>query len=299
MPTFEFNKKPNNEQPAKAADAVLAAESKCAELDPRRLREECLISLKVYDSCRKQECLTEKEIGPARAADCGCLDGQHYREGEIIEPPRRAASVSICNLVIKKVLIVDKRPCQFKKGFWNIDIKFVFEYDLIFREADGCAYDPIRANSIFNRRVTLFGSVGGDIVSVTDLFGPMMGGEPMSNAEPNVFVEAKAVALSAELKHLRFSSRGDHDCDEHGADRVNVAIGLFIIVKLCRVVSLLVESKGFCTPPKCEDICPINPCDVFDDIDFPMDIFAPPQKPEFQAGICGNIPADKDKDCGC
>lgn len=293
MPTFEFNKKPQNEQVTeKPAKAVDAAEATSAELDSRRLREECLISLKVYDSCRKQECLTENEIGPARAAEDGSIDGQDYNEGEIIIPPNKAASVSVDYLYVKKVLIVDKRPCQFKNGFWDIDIKYVFEYELTFREADGTSFEPIKANSIYNKHVTLFGSFGGYIVTATDMFG-MTGDEPRSNDSPIVFVEAKAIELSAEIKYPRHLCCNDGDNDEMGW--VNVIIGLFSIVKLCRIVSLLVESKGFCTPPECEDICPLNPCEYFEDMDFPMDIFAPPQKPEFMSGACGNIPSDKNR----
>ncbi len=34
-----------------------------------KVKQECIIALKVYDSCRQQDCLTACEIGPARAAD--------------------------------------------------------------------------------------------------------------------------------------------------------------------------------------------------------------------------------------
>jgi hypothetical protein len=82
---------------------------------------------------------------------------------------------------------------------------------------------------------------------------------------------------------------------------------LFSIVKLFRIVNLLVASKGFCIPEECEEISPINPCEFFEQLDFPMDIFDPPQKPEFMSGVSGNIPrkpktaaAPAEKpDCGC
>ncbi len=62
-------------------------------LDPRRLREECIVALKVYDSCRQQDCLTEAEIGPARAAEDVCINGEHMKEGDVIDPPNDAGSV--------------------------------------------------------------------------------------------------------------------------------------------------------------------------------------------------------------
>jgi hypothetical protein len=81
--------------------------------------------------------------------------------------------------------------------------------------------------------------------------------------------------------------------------RVDVTIGLFTVIKLFRLVQLIVSSKGFCVPPVCEDVSPLKPCDVFDDLDFPMDLFAPPQKPEFMAGVSGNISPGKKPPCGC
>ena len=81
---------------------------------------------------------------------------------------------------------------------------------------------------------------------------------------------------------------------------VLVTLGLFYIVKLFRVASLLVESRGFLIPPKCKNLAPTNPCEFFDELSFPMDSFSPPQKREFEAGISLNIPAIGDRDiCGC
>ncbi len=57
-------------------------------------------------------------------------------------------------------------------------------------------------------------------------------------------------------------------------------------------------------PAECEETSALNPCDFFDSLDFPMDIFAPPQKAEFFAGISSNIPAGSGNNsggssCGC
>ncbi|MDR1560678.1 MAG: hypothetical protein LBS84_13505 [Clostridiales bacterium] len=274
-------------------------------LNPRRLREECIIALKVYDSCRQQDCLTEKQIGPARSAEHVCIGDDHIHEGDIIDPPDNAASVTIDFLKVKKIIIVDKKPNPFKNGFWDIDLKYVFEYRLTFREADGTVIGCIRANSIFNKRLTLFGSIGTDLAFSTDLFKQF--GDNTIDSEPFIMAEAKAVALTAELHHRRHHHHHPHfpypdkeHCDNlpHVPNEVLVTIGLFSIVKLFRIVNLTVESRGFCVPDEGEDISPLNPCEFFDRLDFPLDIFAPPQRPEFLAGISGNIPRDQDG-CGC
>ena len=294
MSAFELNNNVN-------CDENVASEN----IDRRKLKEECIIAFKVYDSCRQQDCLTANEIGPARAAKNTVIGNETIQEGEIIDPPSNAAAVTIDNLRVKKVIIVDKSPNPFKNGFWDVDLKYVFQYRLTFREADGTPiHSPVCANSIFNKKVTLFGSIGSDLIISTDLFKCSTHDSTTLRAEPFIFVEAKAVALAAELKLQRRCSAVEDLPPE--PNRVNVTIGLFTIIKLYRLVNLNVQSRGFCIPKECEDISPLNPCDFFESLDFPMDVFAPPQKPEFLAGISGNIPSthvagetNNQNDCGC
>jgi hypothetical protein len=49
MATFEFNNTAPQAQETRVASAAL---------DPRRLREECIIAFKVYDACRQPDCKT-------------------------------------------------------------------------------------------------------------------------------------------------------------------------------------------------------------------------------------------------
>ena len=250
----------------------------------RRVREERIIAFKVYDSCRQQNCLTHKEIGPARAAEQLCIGDEHHREGDLIKPPPLAASATVSHLRIKKIKVVSKEPSAFKNGYWDVDIKFVFEYRITFREADASKITTIKANNIFNMQVTLFGSVGSGLVIGTDLMHGLCDSATF-DAEPFVLVEAKAVSLHADLNYHH---------DDHAKD-VRVTIGLFSIIKLFRLVNLTVESRGFDIPDECPPApSPVHPCTVFEEMDFPMDIFAPPQKKEFTAGTSLNIPRIND-----
>ncbi len=266
-----------------------------------RLRQECIIALKVYDSIRLQDCLNGLELGPARAAECGNIGDEVYDEGDVIDPPENAATVSADKLRIKKIIIVSKEESAFRKGYWDIDLKYVFEYRLTFREADGSVIGQIRANSIYNRKVTLFGSVGQDLVVSTDLFSQFSEHGTTIDADPFVLVEAKAVVLSAELRYQRKVNFGNNDYPPE-PNYVVVTIGLFSIVKLFRLVNLTVESRGFCIPPQDEELSPLNACDYFEGLNFPMDVFAPPQKPEFLAGVVNdleNIREERCQKCGC
>jgi len=286
MSAFELNpqnqKNPNTPLDKGTGDAALPAAEGSGGCRPK---DECLIASKVYDSCRQQDCLGRRELGPARAAEPKAADGISCKEGDIVVPPVNAASVSMEKLRVKKVIIVSKQPNSFKNGFWDIELKYVFEYRLVFREVDGSVIGSVRANSSFNKKVTLFGSIGTDILISTDLFGRSrdMGGgygETLSlEADPFVLTESKAVALNAEIKYRRCR---DGEPDENGtSDRpseAEVTIGLFTIVKLFRIVQLTVETKGFCMPPECEEEPPICPCEFFEKIEFPWDIFSPPDQ---------------------
>lgn len=228
---------------------------------------------------RQQDCLNSDILGPARAAETTKICGIEIPEGAIIIPPKNAASVSIENICIGNVIITEKKPSQFRNGFWDITIKYSFNYRLVFREADGCFIDAVNAVSIFTKKVSLFGSNDTCVQIVTDLLDSGI------SSGPHILVEAKAVSLTAEID---FCSR--NCCERAEPVGVNVTIGLFTIIKLYRIVNLKVESRGFCIPDECEETSPINVCDFFDGLDFPMDLFAPPQKPEFFAGISNDIP---------
>ncbi len=59
--------------------------------------------------------------------------------------------------------------------------------------------------------------------------------------------------------------------------RIYVSIGLFTIIKLQRNVQLLIPAYDFCIPEKeCVASTPDDPCEMFSNINFPVDEFFPP-----------------------
>ncbi|MCL1884011.1 MAG: hypothetical protein FWF81_09710 [Defluviitaleaceae bacterium] len=233
-----------------------------------KLKDECIVAYKVYDSCRRQNCLDYSQIGPARAEEDCEVGGTQIKAGEVIEPPANAVSVSMDTVSVKAIRVVDKQPSPFRAGFWDVDIKYDITYKLTFREADGKITPPVKAMNVFSIRATLFGSVSSDLAVVTDMY---QGPAPIMSSAPYSWVEAKCLALASKITN-------GPSCKE-----VDVTIGLFSIIKLFRLVHLNVQSKGFCVPDECKDQGKINPCEYFGDLDFPMDIFSPPQRKEFHA----------------
>ena len=266
--------------------------------------EVCIIAQKIFDQCRIQKCLTSDVLGPARAArnpvpSCN----EMLCEGDIIVPPCNAASVSARDLDLKKIEIIQKQPNPLQDGCWDIELKYVFEYTLEFRRADGCFIGSIDATNSYNLRVTLYGSTGADVTTVTDLFdysGHSSGG-------PYCIAEGKALCLAAELVYPCFSGGcgcgcgcgyNDGCCGDMAMGApiaVNVTIGLFTIVKLFRTVNMVVQSLGRCVPESCTSTAsPDDPCGNFESMCFPMDMFSPCYSPK---SCCGYGPTYGSPNC--
>jgi len=274
--------------------------------------EECIIAQKIFDQGRIQKCLSPAILGPARVAKTGNFCGELLCEGDIIVPPSNAASVTFTNFRIKSIEIIRKKESPLKTGCWDIDIRYVFTYRLVFYSADGTEICTIPATSIYNTKITLFGSTDSDVSVATDLYCC-----PENLLEgPFVNVEAKALGLKAELKYPHDSCGDcncvchcdcDHDCSSQSgclsmrnnqmssccppptppfgvAIAVDVTIGLFSVIKLFRPVNMSVISNGRCLPKEAVSPSSDDPCDFFDRLSFPMDLFMPPFKYE---SCCG------------
>jgi len=245
---------------------------------------EPIMAMKIYDSCRSRDCLSQGDIGPARELD-----------GGVIVPPEGTQSAIIEDLQVCGINVMRKERSPFKAGYWDMEIQFVLMYVLRFVGRDGMHLGSKPAQSTFTKRCSLFGSFAQETSYFTDYMGnkdTMLGG-----GAPFVMVEAKAMPLTAEVRRHNHCHRHHHHEEHHERHRehhkhVFPTLGLFSIVKLYRMVSLMVESRGFVIPPTCSSIMPPNPCDFFEKLDFPMDSFAPPQKREFKHGISANIPAE-------
>ncbi len=170
-----------------------------SSIDNRYKREECIVALKVYDQCRQQSCLTDEIIGPSRAAVSTSILGHKINEGEIINPPCEATNVTVEDLKLKKIIIVSKKPNPFRRGFWDIELKYVFLYKLVFREANGDVICCVCANSIYTQKITLFGSIGTDIVIASDLLCSM---SETLESDPILVAEGKAT-LAKRLLNLK------------------------------------------------------------------------------------------------
>ena len=66
-----------------------------------------------------------------------------------------------------------------------------------------------------------------------------------------------------------------------------VTLGLFSIIQLERDVQMLIPAYDYCIPQRECDCNTQNPCDTFQNIDFPVDEFFPPEKTGDSPCGCG------------
>ena len=187
----------------------------CDDIDcpctERLLNEESIIACRAYDLCRHKQCL---DI-PVR-----------------INPPKETDYIVIDGLRIKQI-VINKKIIKLKKGFWDIYIMYIFEYNLIFRDKNDCEIKFIRSSCTFNQKVTLYGSICPNYVIGTDMFSS--NGHTFKS-KPFALVYAKAIMLKNRVNLLEQSNH----------ENMKIFIGLFAEVSLSRIVNLLIKSEGVC-----------------------------------------------------
>jgi len=215
---------------------------------PKTNDAECIVSLKVYDCCKRKVRLSPLEIGSARSVENVCIGEEYHEEGDLIQPPEDAVSVSVDNFKIKRIVVENKQPNTSKAGYWDLNIKFVFEYQISFekeavcehllvQEEEHCSSKNILATSSYNMMVTLFGSHASDFTVGTDLMKDR-GERRYSQPKPCVRVNSSASLLQSELEYSKENENSSCEFDQPSA--VHVTIELVATISLYR----LATSKG-------------------------------------------------------
>lgn len=252
----------------------------------------CVSTNQVYDSCRDRDCVSNARVYLTEA-------GQQLINDAI-------------NVKLKKAEIIwvytDIEPLSFNNGYFSVDLKFFVCATLeVFTGV--CNPTIIRGLSTFDKRVILFGSEGN-----TKVFKSNSNYDTSCDIStywqdtnmPTVVVEAvDPVALSAKLVEADCCCSCDCDDDaqatscgcsgvfpqnisncfdgdlvvDENVRQVEISYGLFTLVRLERDSQLLIDAVDFCIPTQeCPSATEENPCELFNDIRFPIDEFFPPQR---------------------
>lgn len=258
----------------------------------------CISVDKVYDACRERNCIVDSRVY-VKECDQDVIDNAinvKLKEAEIIW------------------VYTDIEPVLYSSGYYSIDIKFFIDVTLeVF-----CGLSrptEIHGLTTFDKRVLLYGSEG-STKSFKSTFEPGGNIEKVRKSTnlPKVTVEAvDPIVLSARLSEedcgcgCNCGCSADipetiSDCYEQElvtsdcVKKVLVSMGLFSIVRIERNVQLLVDAIDFCIPEgSCTEATAQEPCELFNQVRFPIDEFFPPSSSNDFANIsCGN-----GNSCGC
>lgn len=275
---------------------------------------ECIIAPKIFDQCRIQVCLTPSTIGPARVcSNMGCH--KTGATNDAIVPPSNAVSVAVRGFCVSDVTVINKNQNSIRCGYWDVTVKFNFTYCLVFFDSDSCEIANVNACSSYTTTLTLYGGENMCVSMFNELFSNMCKNGPFVSVEANGMALAACLSYPCPSNNSCGNNCGcgngcnncgngcnncGNGCNNCGNGintgafikgcactspneispnpiAVNVTIGLFAVVRLFRLSNISIESLGDCVPEDCSAVSPetMDPCEFFDNLDFPLNLFAP------------------------
>lgn len=269
----------------------------------------CIQVEKVYDSCKERDCLEDLEVFGIskclikKAIDVSCVDVEVEHVKIDVEPLRfRKGFYTVTVTFIFKVhveLFFKNRPSQIKCGvamFTKKVVLFGSQGSIkIFKSKSKKGYSENHCYPLLEQDNKPNGVVEvAEPICLSARIDEECPPTSLGAAEVEIIKSVlgiiQANVATVEVENVKNS---DVDVDINQNNIINiggeekperkivVTIGIFTIIKLVRLVQLLVPAFGFCNPPTCVEISPENPCDLFNSIDFPKELFFPPQKHEF------------------
>lgn len=259
----------------------------------------CVEAERIYDSCTDRDCMTDLlvTINPGYSIDSSAT----------IVKSKCARIADIC---------INVEPVPFNSGFYSVDITYIFDLTFETYETPCGSATEVIGTATYSKKVILFGSEGStQTFTSTDTVTP-----PQNNSNncccnrsslPKASVQVAApIVLESKLVNPNFTC-GQSLCErceraDGGTNNgcggntgnlsrcIFVTIGVFSIVQLSRPVSVLIPAYNFCIPEKeCTGASNDTPCEIFDKISFPTNVFFPPSlnnDEDLPSGGCG---------CGC
>lgn len=233
----------------------------------------CVEVERIYDCCEDKDCLQDLPV----TLDSGVVIG----EGVTIVKSKNV-EVTDASIHIE--------PVPFNKGFYSVDITYTFRVTLDTYETASSTPVTVTGTSVFTKKVILYGSQGNTKTFSSDgtSTNAVAAGCTCFGTLPKARVQVvEPIVLDSKLvtKYCcdTSSTELENPCSCCCETRriicgVAITLGLFSIVQLTRTVSVTIPIYDFCIPQKdCNcGISTESPCEMFDKIQFPTDVFFPP-----------------------
>lgn len=236
----------------------------------------CIEAQRIFDSCSDKDCLEDLNV---KLDECSII-------------PDNVSIVKTKHVEISDICI-NVEPLPYNKGFFSVDITYTFKVTLEAFEKSSCNQCPIilTGTAIFSKRVILFGSEGGTktFCSDSETYSKTKKCCQIENLPKACIHVTQPIVLDTKLI---CKSCCDIDSDCCGCCMPNkkcifISLGVFSIIELSRLVSIMVPIYDYCVPHKECKTSSDSPCELFEKIKFPSDEFFPPALD------------DDDRTCGC
>ncbi len=254
----------------------------------------CIHTRKIFDSCKDKDCIEDLRVYLTRGSQ------------PVVD---RAISLKAGQAELLCAYI-DVEPVGFNRGYYTVDVRFFYR---VTADAFVGAARPVGicGLAVFDKRAILFGSEGSSKVFTSRM---VLGGGDRQELERTNLPTAVVSAVDPIILNMKLVERcecrvadscdgdipqaisscfSDELCFTGETKRVYVTLGQFSIIRLERDTQLLIPAYDYCVPCKeCTQGCgEVDPCSVFQKVQFPMDEFFPPNTvtspEEPQAPGCG------------
>lgn len=265
----------------------------------------CVHTSKVYDSCKSKECLRDIRVYLCRDAQ------EMLNAGGVVSVKPRSADL----LCVK----IDVEHVPFNRGFYTVDIRFFYKIE----SEISCAVGRPRiivGLAVFDKRVVLFGGEGGARIFSSTFVDDGMdvqlspdSNKPKAVVEvvPPVLLDARIVPPDADCnccccaineipRPICSCFEGDDIVLDTNGYQLFVTLGQFAIIRLERDIQLLMPAYDICLPRRdCSNSgvggsTEQDPCAIFENFEFPIEEFFPPQS---ECG--GSLFTGNTSGCGC
>ena len=256
--------------------------SASAPAAPNEIREStCIHTKKIYDSCQAKDCVEDLRLYPLLSCQSTIDSAMSLRAG-------RAELLHV---------YMDVQPVGLGRGYYAVDLRFF--YKVTAEATAGCARSALVTGlAIFDKRSMLFGSEGRAKRFTSDGACQQL---EHTLPEPESLPTAVCEAVDPLILSLRLvdccaqpnccdlpvsdipagilnAFDGEINFSDNSAKRIYCSLGQFSILYMERDAQLLIPMYDYCMPGKeCSyEPCDKAPCDVFQQVDFPIGDFFPP-----------------------
>lgn len=255
----------------------------------RRMSEAvCIDTKRIYDSCVSKDCLED-----LRVTFFGM--SQHLID--------EACTVKCrdCNIT---AVSIDVEDVPFNRGYYNVDITFYFQLRFDTYSAPCTNPQVAIGYTSFEKKCILYGSEGNVKIFSSSVSPCRELDCPEAPQYTNPIAKVQAVdpvVLASDVieccdcpippittfPQSILSAYPNENIPLNPGKTVVVTLGLFSIVQMERDVQMLVHAYDFCIPERECNCTTQSPCQTFQNIDFPVDEFFPPDRDDCDCP-CGN-----------